>query len=298
MNVLKILIPFSVVAALLACSDDATSNATEDKENLSSLEGVSSADDVSSSSVSDEAVVSSSLELQLSSSSVVPDTARFDADGKIGEFTDSRDGHVYKIVKIGDQVWMAENLNYADSIASPYLKGQSRCYLNDSLNCLKGGRYYTWTAAMDIDSKWQGASSYAVEGLIGNPHRGICPEGWHIPMSEEWSVLENEENSESLISFVIHTSSLKKNLSGFSILLAGFVFHFDEFSIGHGVGVSANFWSASEYDHENAYNWGADEDLFSVNLSELNKKNGRTVRCLCDSSDESVCNNALNVGIN
>lgn len=195
MNVLKILIPFSVVAALLACSDDATSNATEDKENLSSLEGVSSADDVSSSSVSDEAVVSSSLESQLSSSSVVPDTARFDADGKIGEFTDSRDGHVYKIVKIGDQVWMAENLTYGHEevtrCGTPATDGYDDCM------AVYGERrwWYSWAEAMDSASTGCGNGPFVVDGQefnscpVPKPVQGICPAGWHLPSVEEYETL-------------------------------------------------------------------------------------------------------------
>lgn len=69
------------------------------------------------------------------------------ADAKM---VDSRDGKTYKTVKIGDKVWMAENLNYQT--------GESKCYDNKPENCDKYGRLYVWRDAVTA-----------------------CPEGWHLP---------------------------------------------------------------------------------------------------------------------
>jgi uncharacterized protein (TIGR02145 family) len=90
--------------------------------------------------------------------------------------TDERDGQSYKIVKIGKQWWMAENLNY-------YTPSGSWYYNNDSINYSKPyGRLYLWNTIMD------GAAS-----SDNNPSkvRGISPKGWHIPSASEWEQLLN-----------------------------------------------------------------------------------------------------------
>ena len=86
-------------------------------------------------------------------------------------FTDSRDGQTYQAVQIGDQCWMAENLNYDQEAY-----GNDWCYENKMSNCNTYGRLYDWIAIM------QGRKSNN-----DNPSKvkGVCPSGWHLPSDEE-----------------------------------------------------------------------------------------------------------------
>jgi len=94
-----------------------------------------------------------------------------------GTFTDSRDGQVYKYVKIGTQTWMAQNLNYqVDS---------SWCYANDSAHCAKYGRLYQWASAMGLSDTY--LSSYWAGDTVD--HQGACPSGWHVPTVSEIDTL-------------------------------------------------------------------------------------------------------------
>lgn len=71
---------------------------------------------------------------------------------------DSRDNQEYRTVKIGVQVWMAENLSFAAE--------ESFCYTRFNYDCRKYGRFYTWDVAKDV-----------------------CPAGWHLPTAEEFDQL-------------------------------------------------------------------------------------------------------------
>lgn len=101
-----------------------------------------------------------------------------DDDPSVGVFADSRDGQTYTWVRIGDQIWMAENLNWTPADDHG---GWSGCYDNDDENCYIYGRLYTWLSAM------QGATM-----SVSNPSgvQGACPPGWHLPSDEEWKQLE------------------------------------------------------------------------------------------------------------
>ncbi len=91
-------------------------------------------------------------------------------------FKDSRDGKLYRTVKIGTQTWMAENLNYAGNGTKI-----GACYNLVLDSCATLGRRYTWWEAMAVLPS-SGASPTGVQ-------QGICPLGWHVPSDTEWTIL-------------------------------------------------------------------------------------------------------------
>lgn len=132
--------------------------------------------------------------------------AYLNPDIEYDSITDIRDNQSYKIVKIGSQVWMAENLNYADSNKTPILKENSRCYGNEMKNCEVAGRYYDKKTIAEI-----------------------CPQGWHIPSQAEWEVLIETVGGSNIVKYSSWweynpVNFVGMNDYGFSIIPAGNVF--------------------------------------------------------------------------
>ena len=148
-----------------------------------------------------------------------PKDARQNPDIDYGTMTDERDGQTYKTVKIGDQVWMAENLNYADSVKTPSLNGRSWCYGNDSTRCLVTGRLYTWAAAIDsvalandpddpMDCGYEkNCPGLSMKNVMGESIQGICPDGWHLPSDKEFEVLFEAVGGQSTAGNALKTTS-------------------------------------------------------------------------------------------
>jgi uncharacterized protein (TIGR02145 family) len=87
-----------------------------------------------------------------------------------GTFTDSRDGKKYRTVKIGEQVWMAQNLDHhgADGYLGLCYGDEPQSKIRKPENCNKYGRLYDWKEAIKS-----------------------CPAGWHLPSDKEWQTLVN-----------------------------------------------------------------------------------------------------------
>ena len=166
------------------------------------------------------------------------------------EMTDPRDGQVYKMVKIGPFVVMAENLNY--DMPSSY------CYDNLPDNCGLYGRLYTWEAAIQA-----------------------CPAGWHLPSSDEWEALYAEmgRTPSAMQAKGFPEWSDATDAYGFSALPAG---RYDYFHVYGAVGEGAYFWSATSPDGRNVVlnTWILGASVAGPNSD--NKGCGYSVRCLQD----------------
>lgn len=167
---------------------------------------------------------------------------------------DSRDGKSYKTVRIGEQTWMAENLNYETE--------QSVCYKNDPTNCEKYGRLYTWEAA-----------------------KKACPSGWPLPSNEDFRTLLNFAGGSLKEQSVNLRSSTWENgidKVGFSALPAGG--YFIENKMFGSFGRTAIFWSSTE-DSADGLNYNAYYFLIGDSrafLTTRDKTDGRSVRCIKD----------------
>lgn len=180
-------------------------------------------------------------------------------------FTDSRDQKEYKTVIIGDQEWMAENLNY---------EMEESYYDENDLERQKKGRLYTWDAAM-----------YA------------CPEGWRLPSKSDFEILLNVVGGDSIAGTVLKAASgwgfgwknepKSYDIFSFNALPAG------EASLGRFEGgmTRTTFWSSTEYDSAQVYCVAMTYDREDAALNWFYKEfSAYSVRCIkdTDGSGEAV----------
>jgi len=204
------------------------------------------------------------------------------------EIVTDYDGNQYMIVKIGNQIWMAENLRSTHYSDGTIIQGIS-VYDNDEANAKKYGRLYQWET-------------------ISNPS-GLCPLGWHVASDEDWRELEKtlgmndaEVNDTGWRKTYNESRKLKKfdkayswndkekeeiNNSGFSAVPSGARTRRDLILPFWGGGRYADYWTSTANDASNAWNrslvwspWhpGSDE----IFRNTLNKEFGFSIRCIKD----------------
>jgi uncharacterized protein (TIGR02145 family) len=168
-----------------------------------------------------------------------------------GTLYDDRDGKTYKTVKIGDQEWMAENLNY-EITGINKTTIWSICYKNSADSCTKYGRFYTWTAAIDSISVFKNLSLECGSGKVcltleNEKIQGICPNGWHLPSQGEWKVLSEFIGSTNAGALL---KSMWENWNGidsfgFSVIPSGYVYN----ASNNYMNQRAYFWTSSDKDN-------------------------------------------------
>lgn len=239
---------------LTACGDDSSTNPAESS---SSIESSSSAESSSSSATSFET----------------------------GSMTDSRDGRSYKTVTIGEQTWMAENLNFAYNEPTSTLDSSSFCYDNENENCEKFGRLYLWSAAMDsaavLNADGKGCGAGVTCDAAESVH-GVCPEGWRLPQVKDWNILIAAVGNmftagADLKSAEGWEEGAGRDSYGFTALPAGYRHFGGTFG---SMGEYAYFWTSEEYvvDHANYQSFEYNKNDAVGSMS--GKNNAYSVRCI------------------
>ena len=146
-----------------------------------------------------------------------------------GTFTDGRDSKVYTAVQVGNQVWMAQDLEYKDNQNGLYkgivcIDKTSVLFIKGIANC-----YYLWEVAKDI-----------------------CPVGWHLPSMGEWELLFSNVGGQSVAGSNLRSQEDWKmdesgpDIYGFSAMPNGYMSHYISLSPKVEQESSAFFWTATE----------------------------------------------------
>jgi uncharacterized protein (TIGR02145 family) len=205
-------------------------------------------------------------------------------------FMDPRDNQIYETVEIGDQCWMAQNVNAGTMIQRTVNQSdngilEKYCLNNDPSNCDCYGGIYVWNEAMQYST--------------APGSQGVCPPGWFIPTDSDWKILEGNVDSQYGVGNTMWNTSgdwrgydVGKNLKslegwdnggngvdlyGFNALPTGQILISGGFCCEHQYGA---FWTSSQYDAGKAWYF----DLFNANYLEyryyIDKNWGFGIRCM------------------
>lgn len=215
----------------------------------------------------------------------IPDTSRetINDEQKLNnsDIVTDIDGNIYHTVKIGDQVWMVENLkvthyrngelisNLADDTQWSDLRKQpAYCnYNNDSTKANIYGRLYNWHSV--------------------NDPRKIAPENWHIPSLAEWETLINYLGG-SNAGGKLKASDTKywdspneggTNITGFTALPGGERNNNGTFT---NIGFSGGWWTATGSDGDFASTVGLLSNSSNISTDIDDMRYGYSVRCIHD----------------
>jgi uncharacterized protein (TIGR02145 family) len=191
------------------------------------------------------------------------------------------DGNVYNTVKIGDQVWLQENLKTTrykngDSILNVVIDTQwsalqtgGYCiYESDTNNAKTYGKLYNWFAV--------------------NDKRGLAPKGWHIPTHEEWKALLNSLGGEKAAGIKLKEkgelhwtapNSGANNESGFTALPGGYCWDSGGFYM---LGSGCYWWTTTENIQNFACIWFLTNKNDDFRTGVNNYNIGNSVRCIKD----------------
>jgi uncharacterized protein (TIGR02145 family) len=207
-----------------------------------------------------------------------------------GVFIDPRDGHKYKTVKIGQQVWLAENMAYLPSV-SPSSVGSSKTAI-----------YYVYGFnGTDVDAA-KATSNYSTYGVLYNWPAALkaCPSGWHLPSEQEWDALASSVGGKNIAGKILKSKS-RWARNGNGIDEYGFmglpggrrVFN----TVYAYLAEYASFWTSRETSDDNAIYKALSFSTNNLSFENYGKSNGFSVRYIKNTVDGTLNSTVENVSI-
>lgn len=196
------------------------------------------------------------------------------------------DGNEYKTVKIGTQVWMAENLK-----TTKYNDGTEIPRVSDDNLWQKYEPAFSWYNNDESENKNKYGALYNWYAVSTNK---LCPTGWHVPSKSELSVLTNFNIIDTLSGGklkevgTVHWKSPNKgatNETGFTALPGGYRHYSGEFKY---LGEYGNWWSTTGENTYVANCWTLMHAYRGMGLGAESKRDGLSVRCVKDFSEEEI----------
>lgn len=190
------------------------------------------------------------------------------------------EGNIYKIVKIGDQIWFRENLR-----TTRYNNGASIPTTTEEIYEAKEPKYQ-WVAGNNPKNNANYGRLYTWH--VVNDKRNLCPCGWHVPSKEEWTQLIEFLGGPEVAGGKMKEAGTGKwldpneganNSSGFSAIPAGIRDYTTAFSW---FGQSATFWSNTENDVDDAFYYTLDHTNAEIGEDVYSKNAAYSVRCIKD----------------
>ena len=243
-----------------------------------------------------------------------------------GHMIDWRDRRMYRTIVVLDELDGDDKLVMAENLDFEYrVNGKVYANMCAEVGCdIDGskpyGRYYNWAAAMDSAGVYStdglGCGSGKTCNVVYGP-RGICPEGWHIPMRGEWerfignAIYRNVEGSgwtysepgvvlKSTVGWDSYIEESEEDgteevldgngmdVYGFFAFPVGYAFPYPEYaelvasyngSFYVGVGEFVKFWSSTETEANVAVVAELHNDYNEMPIGTNNKLIGNPVRC-------------------
>ena len=186
---------------------------------------------------------------------------------------DSRDGLSYTTIEIGEQCWMAENLKYTGNGCAGKTWNATAPHDACQSHSTDWGEevLYQWEAAMN----WDGVTPSNPEELERT--QGLCPDGWHIPTDEEWTILTSfvVENAGTKLKAITPTWDGNDTV-GFNAKPAGYRSSGGSlFFVG-----SFGYWWSSSISGSNAWYRSLYSGDSGVGRGSISQAVGSSVRCL------------------
>jgi uncharacterized protein (TIGR02145 family) len=190
-----------------------------------------------------------------------------------GTFSDSRDGRLYDWVRIGTQIWMADNLGYLPAVSPPATLSET------------APNYYVLNYSGTSVSEAKAGTSYAAYGALYNwtAARTACPSGWHLPSDTEWTVLTDYLGGAATAGMKMKSTTgwvdngNGDNSSGFNAFPAGALDH--KYGFG-ALTYLATFSSDTENSATTSWYRGLSFHEDKVNRNNTMKSDAYSVRCI------------------